>query len=193
MRIIISGRHLDVTEAIRDYAEKKIGRIKKYFDSIIEIDVTLSVEKSKSEGEQHTADVLVFANGKKLKARATESILYAAIDEVTDILENQLKKYKEKLKSRQHNQINVKESNFSIEDINVDKIKEEHDFTKIVKSTLILPKPMSVEEAILQMETMDQMFYAFMNEKTERLNVVYKKKNNEYGHIEPDWKITNDK
>ena len=85
------------------------------------------------------------------------------------------------------------ESNFSIEDINVEKIKEEHDFTKIVKSTLILPKPMSVEEAILQMETMDQMFYAFMNEKTERLNVVYKKKNNEYGHIEPDWKITNDK
>lgn len=189
MRIIISGRHLEITEAIRDYAEKKIGKIKKYFDNIIEIDVTLSVEHSKTEGDKHTADVLVFAHGTKLKARATDFILYAAIDEVTDILENQLKKYKEKLKNRQHHQINPKEisDDFHIEEINIDKIKQDNDFSKIIKSKVVTPKPMSIEEAILQMEAMKQDFYAFMNYQTEQLNVIYKRKDGEYGHIEPAW------
>ena len=97
MRMIISGRHLKVTDAIRDYAEKKIGRISKYFENIMEVDITLSAEHSKVDGERHTADVLLFVQGSKIKATATAQILYAAIDEVIDILENQVKKHKEKI------------------------------------------------------------------------------------------------
>lgn len=181
MRMIISGRHLEVTNAIRDYAEKKIGKIKKYFDNIMEIDVTLSAVHTKSEGEKHTADVLLFANGTKIKAVASDSILYAAIDEVVDVLEQQVKKHKEKLKNRQHHQENIKEriaeaSNSKPEDNGV-----------LLKSKLISPKPMSVEEAMLQMEALDQEFYAFMNYETEQLNVVYNRKDGDVGHIEPAW------
>lgn len=184
MRIVISGRHLEITDAIRDYAEKKITRIKKYFDHIVEMDITLSAEHSKVDGKKHTADVLLFVNGNKIKAKAVAVDLYAAIDEVHDILENQVVKYKEKLKNRQHHQINVKEAVSALGD------KPELDVadTTVVKSKLISPKPMSIEEAILQMDAMKQGFYAFMNHETQQMNVVYRIKGGGYGHIEPSWK-----
>ena len=184
MRLIISGRHLDITPAIRDYAEKKITKIKKYFDHIIEVDVTLSAEHSKSEGEIHTADVLLFANGTKIKATATDGILYAAIDEVLDVLENQVKKYKEKLKSRSHHKLKPKEI------LNEEEIKRERESEKddvIIKGSMISPKPMDVEEAILQMKALEREFYAFMNHETEQLNVVHKRGDGVYGLIEPAW------
>ncbi|MFZ2709217.1 MAG: ribosome-associated translation inhibitor RaiA [Leptotrichiaceae bacterium] len=98
MKIIISGRHLKITEPIKDYTEEKIGRLKKYFDNILEVDVTLSVEQSKTEGDLHKADGLLFANGTKIKVEAENNDLYAAIDELSDMLERQVRKYKEKLK-----------------------------------------------------------------------------------------------
>lgn len=185
MRIIISGRHLDITPAIREYAEKKIGKIKKYFDQIMEIDITLSAEHSKNDGEIHTADVLLFANGTKIKAKETDGDLYAAIDEVVDVLENQVKKYKEKLKSRSHH----KESAKKILNEEVKKQEEAKDsFDElIVKGSMISPKPMSVEEAVLQMRALGREFYAFMNHETEELNVVHKRSDGAYGHIEPAW------
>lgn len=98
MKIIISGRHLEVTEPIKKYAEDKVGRVKKYFEHILEIDVTLSVEKSKSEGEIHKADMLLFGNGLKLKVETEDKDLYAAIDKATDVLERKVRQHKEKLK-----------------------------------------------------------------------------------------------
>ena len=183
MRIIISGRHLEITPAIRSYAEKKIGAIKKYFENILEIDITLSAEHSKSEGDKHTADVLLFANGTKIKAKSSDTILYAAIDEVVDVLETQVKKYKEKLKNRQHHQINAKEMAAEKANATTKEIEE----NPVIKGSLLSPKPMSVEEAILQMQAMEQNFYAFMNHETEELNVVYKRNDGAFGHIEPAW------
>ena len=98
MNIIISGRRLEVTEPIKKYAEEKIGRVNKYFDHITEIDVTLSVEKSKVEREIHRADVLLFGNGLKLKVEMEDKDLYAAIDKATDVLERKVRQHKEKLK-----------------------------------------------------------------------------------------------
>lgn len=98
MKIIVNGRHLEITEPIRKYAEEKIARVEKYFDQITEINVTLSVEKSKSEGELHKADVLLFGSGLKLKIDVEDKDLYAAIDKVTDIAERKVRQHKEKLK-----------------------------------------------------------------------------------------------
>ncbi len=98
MKVIISGRHLKITDPIKEYTEEKIGRLDKYFDSIIEVDVTLSVEHSKTEGDVHKADALLFGNGTKIKVETENSDLYAAIDELSDVLERQVKKYKEKMK-----------------------------------------------------------------------------------------------
>ncbi|MBZ4683257.1 MAG: putative sigma-54 modulation protein [Fusobacteriaceae bacterium] len=188
MRIIISGKHLEITEAIRDYAEKKVSKLKKYFDNIIEVDITLSVENTKSEGEKHIADVLIFANGTKLKAEATDKNLYASIDEVIDVLENQITKYKEKLRDNKHKH-NVK---FTLKKANKPFTEEETidvngEIRKIISTKVSTSKPMSVEEAILQMEALETSFYLFLNPETNELNIVYKRDDGDYGHVEPDW------
>ena len=98
MKIIISGKQLKVTDAIRKYAEEKINKISKYSDAITEVDVVLTVEDTKSEGPIHKADGLVYASGTKIKIEAEDKDLYAAIDELSDRLERQVRKYKEKQK-----------------------------------------------------------------------------------------------
>ncbi len=98
MKIIISGKQLKITDAIRAYAEEKIEKISKYTDAITEVDVVLTVEQKKSEGEVHKADGLVYASGTKIKIEARNTDLYAAIDELSERLERQVRKYKEKQK-----------------------------------------------------------------------------------------------
>ena len=98
MKIIISGKQLKVTDAIRKYAEEKINKISKYSDAITEVDVVLTVEDTKSEGPVHKADGLGYARGTKIKIEAEDKDLYAAIDELSDRLERQVRKYKERQK-----------------------------------------------------------------------------------------------
>ncbi|MCK5780041.1 MAG: ribosome-associated translation inhibitor RaiA [Psychrilyobacter sp.] len=180
MRMIISGRHLEVTPAIREHAEKKIGKIKKYFDQIAEVYITLSAEHKKS-GEVHIADVLVYVNGAKIKATESDKDLYAAIDEVVDVLEKQLTKHKEKLRDNKHAK-SIKKFEFNAEAKSITLEK-----TRKIVSTKVMAKPMEVEEAILQMETMGKKFYIFMNAETEELNVVYKRRDGDYSHVEAGW------
>ena len=181
MRMIISGRHLEVTEPIREYAEKKIGKISKHFDNILEVDITLSARNTKGE-PLHEADVLVFVNGSRIKATAENKDLYAAIDEVCDILDVQVTKHKEKLRDNRHShraKVVIKPSM----DVHHDDVETK----KIISTKVTSPKLMSVEEAILQMEAIETDFYCFMNHETEELNVVYKRKDGDYGHVEPGW------
>ena len=98
MKIIVSGKQLKITDAIRNYTEEKINKISKYTDAITEVDVVLTVEQKKSEGEVHKADGLVYASGTKIKIEARNTDLYAAIDELSERLERQVRKYKEKQK-----------------------------------------------------------------------------------------------
>ena len=98
MKIIVSGKQLKITDAIRNYTEEKINKISKYTDAITEVDVVMTVEQKKSEGEVHKADGLVYASGTKIKIEARDTDLYAAIDELSERLERQVRKYKEKQK-----------------------------------------------------------------------------------------------
>ena len=98
MKIIISGKQLKITDAIKNYTEEKISRISKYSEAITEVDVVLTVEDTKSEGPIHKADGLVYASGTKIKVEARNDDLYAAIDELSERLERQVRKYKEKQK-----------------------------------------------------------------------------------------------
>lgn len=180
MRMIIHGRHLEVTEAIRTHTEKKVGKIKKWFNQIMEVDVTLSAVHLKT-GDYHTADVLVFVNGHKIKASATSTDLYAAVDEVVDVLETQITKYKEKIRDNNHIGA-VRKLKYNP----VTKTIEKEAVRRIIESK-VSPKPMDIEEAILQLEVMNQDFYVFMNSETEELNVVYKRRDGDYGHMEKGW------
>lgn len=181
MRMIISGRHLDVTDTIREYAERKVGKIQKYFDQIAEVYITLSAEHKKT-GEAHTADVLVYVNGAKIKATETDKDLYTAIDLVVDILEKQLTKHKEKLRDNKHAKALKK---FDYNEATGEITREK---TNRIIPTKVMAKPMQVGEAILQMETMGKKFYVFMNAETEELNVVYRRRDGDYSHVESGWK-----
>ena len=98
MKIIISGKQLKITDAIKSYTEEKINKLSKYTDAITEVDIVLAVEKKKTEGDVHTADGFVYASGTKIKVEARNDDLYAAIDELSERLERQVRKYKEKQK-----------------------------------------------------------------------------------------------
>ena len=98
MKIIISGKHLKITDAIKSYTEEKISKISKYTDAITEVDIVLTVEDTKSSGQIHKADGLVYASGTKIKVETENTDLYAAIDELEEKLERQVRKYKEKQK-----------------------------------------------------------------------------------------------
>lgn len=178
MRMIIHGKHLSVTPAMRNYAEEKIGRVGKFFDNILEIDVTLSAEKLKT-GHHHTVEALVYIPGAVIKGTSTEPDLYAAIDEVSDILEVQIKKIKEKREN--HHPGHIKGLKYDVETGTVAK-----EAIKSVVSTSLSPRPMNLEEAILQLECLDREFYAFTNSESGEMNVVYHKGNGDYGHIQPN-------
>lgn len=178
MKVTLVGRHLVVTDAINDYAEKRVAKLEKYFDRIGDVTVTLSAVKLKT-GPSHTAEMKANLNGNILKAVSTENDLYVAIDKAGNILEGQVKKYKSKL--RDNNDV-VSQRVYKF-DIDSNTVSTE-DVKKIVKVELEA-KPMTLEEAILQMETMGKDFYVFFNGVTEEMNVVYKKRNGDYAHVEP--------
>lgn len=192
MQIVISGKNIKVTDSLREYVENKIGRIKRYFDHVIEIDVNLSVQKTKSKEERCIIEVTLWANGISLRGEETQSDLYAAIDMVTDKLEKQIKRYKERIKSRHH-----KKHGHDVEAVDtsshrpvIDSIVEvDEEFTepKIIKSRGFAMKPMSVEEAAEQLAILDQNFVVFTNAKTNRVNVLYRRADGNFGLIEPNY------
>lgn len=100
MNIIVSGQHLKITDPIREYAEEKCSKIAKYLENITEVNVMLTVEKTKSEGPIHKADATIFASGKTIRIESEDKDLYAAIDTMADKMERQVRKYKEKMKEK---------------------------------------------------------------------------------------------
>lgn len=176
MKISIHSKQLVITEAIKNYAETKLKKVEKYHEGIIELDVNLSAEKLKT-GNYHRAEVLAYLGGSTVKATSTEIDLYAAIDEVSDVLQGLLKKHKAKMRTSQLDSPRKIKYNPETNTI------EKEDKVNIVK-VYLAPKPMSVEEAILQLELLNKTFLPFTNAETGKMNVVYKRKDGDYGHIE---------
>ncbi|MCC6347762.1 MAG: ribosome-associated translation inhibitor RaiA [Nitrospirales bacterium] len=171
MNVIVNGRHLEITPALRSYSEEKIGKFEKYLAHITEAVVTLSVEKYR-----HKAEVLLKVNGVLIQAEGVTGEVYSAIDEVVEKLEKQVKKYKEKAHS--YRKVDKKAAGeppaVSVEDKG-----------RIIKHKKFDMKPMSSEEAVHQMELLDKDFFIFANESTGHINVVYRRNDGNYGLIEP--------
>lgn len=171
MKFNIHGKNIEVTEPIRSYIESKIGKIEKYFkDTDLEAVVNLRVR-----GKEQIAEVTIPANKMILRAEEKHNDLYAAIDLVSDKLERQIRKNKTKARK------NLKQT-IVFNDFEVD-AKEDVD-DSIVKRKTIDTKPMSEEEAILQMELIGHDFFLFKNDKTNEFCVVYKRKDKGYGILE---------
>jgi putative sigma-54 modulation protein len=172
MNIVVNGRHLEITTALKNYAEEKIRKFEKYSSDITEATVTLSVEKYR-----HKAEVLLKANGMLIQAESVTGEIYSAIDEVSEKLDRQIKKYKEKLVS--YRKGSVKNTEAAL------KPSSEHEGPRIIKNKRFELKPMNPEEASMQMELLDKSFFVFINDITGDINVIYRRQDSNFGLIEP--------
>lgn len=171
----IRGNKIEITEPINDYIDKKIGRLDKYFGNPEDLRANVLVRIS---GIDQIVEVTIPIKKGVLRAEDRDKDLYAAIDKVTEKLERQIRKNKTKIKKHRN-------SKNSYIEINVDEIPDEDlKDTSIVKRKVIETKPMSEEEAILQMELVGHEFYVFKNSKDNNVSVVYKRSDGDYGIID---------
>ena len=177
MKVIISGKNINVTEALKEAVESKISKLDKYFTKEAEAQVTLSVEKARQ-----IIEVTIPINGSLLRAEETTHDMYSSIDKVVDKLIRQLSKHKTRMEKHRLN----KYETIRFENINTYEDKESFE-PKIVKTKRFALKPMSSEEAVLQMELIGHSFFVFANGDTDEVNVVYKRKDGNYGLIEPEF------
>ena len=175
MKYIISGKNIEVTPGLRSAVEDKIGKLERYFTEETEIHVTLSVEK-----ERQKIEVTIPVKGSIIRSEQVSNDMYVSIDLVEEVIERQLKKYKNKIVDQQQ-----AAGNFQQEFI--EKEVEDDEEIKIIRTKRFGMKPMYPEDACIQMELLGHNFFVFQNAETEEVNVVYKRKGNTYGLIEPEF------
>ncbi len=182
--ITITGRHLNITPALRDYALEKLSRLQKYFDRLMEVHIIVSTEK-----HQQVAEINISANGFSISGKGKTPDVFASVDEVVNKLERQLKKHREKFLERKRvaskSKRKEKEKNLPLlEDID-DDMEETDTEPEIVKIERVSQKPMSPEEAVMQMNLMKKTFLVFINSTTDGLNVIYRRPDGQYTLITP--------
>lgn len=177
MNFIISGKNIDVTPGLKSCIEQKLGKLERYFTPETEIIVTLSVEK-----ERQKIEVTIPVKGHIIRSEQSSNDMYVSIDLVEEVIERQLRKYKNKLVARNQEGSNFKQEFFESEDTS-----SEDDEIKIIRTKRFGIKPMFPEDACIQMDLLGHDFYVFFNAETEEVNVVYKRKNGTFGLIEPDF------
>jgi len=173
MKINITGRKIDISLGMRSYTEKKLAKLDKFFDETANAQATLSVEK-----DRQTAELTIYYGEFVYRAENTSQDMYASIDNAVDLIERQIRKNKTRLEKK------LRGGAFdALPDAPVE--SEETEF-KIVKSKKHAIKPMSPEEAILQMNLLGHEFFVFHNDETDKIDVVYKRKDGNYGLIEAE-------
>ena len=179
MQIAITFRHMEASEPVKAYVEEKVSRVKKYIDEPIDAQVVLSVEKK----IRHSAEISIVAKGITIKGSEETNDMYAAIDAVVDKIERQLKRYKEKLKA--HKPVSGGERQVEKRVLTAESIDEGQGEPVIVRSRSFSVKPMSVEEAVMQMDLLNKEFLVFTDSANEEFSVVYRRKDGNYGLIQP--------
>lgn len=177
MNFIISGKNIEVTPGLKDSITSKLGKLERYFTPDTEIIVTLSVERDRQKIE-----VTIPVKGDIIRSEQTSTDMYVSIDLVEEVIERQLRKYKNKLIAR-HQEGGTFKQEFFEEEPAIDS----NDEIQIVRTKKFGIKPMFPEDACVQMELLGHDFFVFSNAETEEVNVVYKRKNGTFGLIEPEF------
>lgn len=174
MKFIIIGRNIDITEGLKSAVQEKLGKLERYFTPETEIHVTLSVEKDRQKIE-----VTIPVKGNIIRSEQVSSDMYVSIDLVEEVIERQLRKYKTKIVNQQQ-----AGGNFQKEFVEDEFLEDEE--VNIIRTKKFGIKPMYPEDACVQMELLGHNFYVFRNAETDEVNVVYTRKGNTYGLIEPE-------
>ncbi|PID58022.1 ribosomal subunit interface protein [candidate division KSB3 bacterium] len=180
MQITVTGRHFEITEPLRQHVEAKTAKLGRYIDNIGEVHVVLSVEK-----HRHLAEVTLQANGTPIRGLEEKHNMYQAFDSVIEKIERQVKRLKEK-ESSHKGRAGSKEVS-SIIQAETERDSESSSHPRVIRSPKMAIKPMSIDEAAMQMGLSDVEFLAFLNPETDQMNVMYKRRDGNYGLIEPEF------
>jgi len=172
VKVQVRGKNIQVTPALRDYVEKRLGKLEKFLDNMGEAQATLVVE-----GDAQKIEVTIPVNGMLLRGEEATGNMYSSIDLVVEKIERQIDRYKGKINRRNGR---TPADNGSGE-------KFEDETPKVIKTKRFAIKPMALDEAIMQMNLLGHDFFVFSNAETEQTNVIYKRKDGNYGLIEPEF------
>lgn len=188
VQIIVKGKNLEVTPALRQYAEKKVGKLLRFFDRVPTIaNVTMSTER-----ERHVVEITMQVGGLLVRGESTTGDMYASVDDAVEKVERQIGKYKTRILRRLRQEAakigQSGEAAFLPEPAAGAGAEDDNGFAggKVVRYKHIPIKPMSLEEATMQMELLGHDFYVFANAETEEINVVYRRRDGNYGLLEPE-------
>jgi putative sigma-54 modulation protein len=178
MRLQVKGRNLEVSDQIREYAEEKLGKLDRLVKDPTRIELELAVEKNPSISANQVAEATVWTKGPVLRARETSEDMKASIDQLVDKLERQVKRYREKRRPRKHDRHEgaVPEP---------EPPEPSAEGPGIVKTKQFAFKPMTPDEAVLQLELVGHDFFVFRNAESDDINVAYRRRDGDYGLIEP--------
>lgn len=177
MQLSVTFRHMEASDALREYARDKLSRIEKYLDSAVEASVVLSVEKFR-----HIADVTMICDGLKINGQEQTEDMYSALDMVSDKIERQVKRYRQKVRNKKG------KKGVSPKDVVVEAAPPEEDEetrAQVITATQVFVKPMDIDEAVMQLEMTTDPFMVFTNADSEKINVLYRRDDGQYGLIEP--------
>ena len=180
MDLIVTGRNIDVPDALLTYAERKIGRLIHHLQTITEAKVELARERTRNEGTRHVVQVTIDSGGTRLRVEKRAADFYAAIDAAADVMDRQIQRYKGRFYQKR------KGTTPAEEQAEVEEEVEEEPLGEVVKIKRFPVKPMSTEEAIEQMELLGHNFFLFFDEISQKYCVVYRRNDGDYGLIEPE-------
>jgi putative sigma-54 modulation protein len=191
MQLLIKGKNLEVTDAVRAHVSKKLNRLDRYLDSISQTEVEISMEKTKAATDRYVVEVTMMANGTILRGEEKAGDIHSAVDTVVDVMQRRLTRFKERLQRRGRGA----SRGAPIEEPETDVWSEEETpegeaaaraRPQVVRTKTISLKPMSEEEAGEQMDLLGHDFFLFANASTNRIAVIYRRNDGDYGLIESD-------
>ena len=198
MKIQVKGRNVAITDALQGYAEEKLARVhrllqERHIDEVSRVELELTVEKNPSIASPNVAEATIFTRGPVIRAKESSTDMYASIDLVADKLQRRVKKYHDKMQHKNLRHATAKQASPASEEEEdaaaAESAAEEGlvvtDHGRVVKSKQFALKPMTVEEATLQLELVGHDFFMFTNADTDDTNVVYRRRDGQYGLIEP--------
>ncbi len=187
MRVSITGRHMEMTDALKAYIGNGLGKIRAHFDKVIDADVVLSVEK-----HRHIAEINLHANGIRIHGKESSFDMYASVDAVLDKLDKQVRRFKERINRHQPRRAKD-QRNYQhqvIELVPTDaaaSVSASEPGHRVVLREKLTMKPMNIKDAAMQLELVDDSFLVFINAETQRVNVIYARDDGTYGLIEPQF------
>ncbi|TAK27872.1 MAG: ribosome-associated translation inhibitor RaiA [Chloroflexota bacterium] len=193
MQVVLKGKNVELTDTLRSYVDKRIGKLDRYLDNITETTVELTREMTRSSEKRHSAQVTMLVNGAILRGEEKAQDVLAAVDAVADVMNRQIKRYKGKLYEKHKTKMPAKvetavattEEPITGEDLEEEELESFPD-GKVVKRKRYSVKPMFYDEAIEQMELLGHDFFVYYDAGDEQVNVVYRRKDGDYGLITPE-------